>query len=1182
MKTTKALRTASKNSASYQSKQKTGNQKFNKNILTCILSHFTDDHQIYLTLSLNSPLSSKISTIRIDISGLDAALHLTSEKYLNQLNELPASSTIANVTLPIPPPIFDGETHTLGITLTFDRFPSVSTQLTVTPPRIIAFPRESIIENPILASYTPQFKEIFLPDYYQNQATKTTNSNIIDQYFLQSSPDTIKNPHPLFDSSYYYENNPDVKNKGLNPLVHYILYGAEEGREFHPLFNTKYYTSEITRLTLNTDRTNILLHYLRNWRSLRVSPHNLFDISYYIDSREPGYKFYSDPLSDYLVRGYAQNYDFHRCISEPHIKSPHQPKTPYLLTLSKFKDFGMTAVPFFDDDHYYNENIDIREHNINPKDHFFNYGFKENHRTINKFHSKKYIHGKFSNESLYLTTENCRYLQYIKSFPTRMLFCGHDASRTGAPLILLTILKQLQERYNLDIFLILLSGGDLVDEYERYAHIVKAWEFPSHKAVCRYVLERLADNKPKHIFLNSVETRTIGRAMNDLGLFCTCLFHEIPDFYPSSVLNEVNNWAHRLIFPSDFTKSQFIKRVPRSTKISELIPQGLLESKFTRLPRYQCRAKVLEELKLPISTSIVIGCGTMDRRKGIDLFCLAAVKYARQFNKKQEVAFIWIGDGSTAYDSAAYWGIHDLKKSGTDVTVRLIGPRSDVAPYFGAADVFVLTSRADPFPCVIHEAMAAGLHVIAFDEAGGAPEALANGAGTIVPYGDLDALAAAVYRALEQGGVNSTVAQIAKNRVETHFSFDRYVDRLMEKIERPVKTITEDINGRLHGIKVYFSAPDWGISGVNTFTSYLIRALRANGVDARFIFTRGRFCDIKNDDISGIPRVFLQPIDNTPDAVWNEVSRFLESRSPCIFVPNYDYVASAATPGLSSNVGTVGILHADDVEHYEHGYRLGLYWNKIIAVSDVIRSRMIELNPALESKTIVINTGVPIPNRINNINAIDRIRLIYAGRFEIRQKRIYDYVHLAEILTRLNINFHLTLAGDGEEFSSVKDSLADFIDSGSVSLPGRLNMSEIGEMFQNADVVLLLSNFEGLPISVLEAMSHGCIPIVYNTRSGLATLVRDGKNGFLVPIGNVNMVANIVNKLHGNRKAVNKLKQSAISTVSSEFSIEMVARKYKEVFSEIADDIVSGRYQRPSALTFLSKIGKVIPPPSLW
>jgi len=66
-----------------------------------------------------------------------------------------------------------------------------------------------------------------------------------------------------------------------------------------------------------------------------------------------------------------------------------------------------------------------------------------------------------------------------------------------------------------------------------------------------------------------------------------------------------------------------------------------------------------------------------------------------------------------------------------------------------------MSSRVDPFPCVIHEAMAASLPVIAFAGAGGAPEAIADGAGFVLPYADYGQVAATIRLMRDQPGRKS-------------------------------------------------------------------------------------------------------------------------------------------------------------------------------------------------------------------------------------------------------------------------------------------------------------------------------------------------------------------------------------------------------------------------------------------
>jgi glycosyltransferase involved in cell wall biosynthesis len=336
-----------------------------------------------------------------------------------------------------------------------------------------------------------------------------------------------------------------------------------------------------------------------------------------------------------------------------------------------------------------------------------------------------------------------------------------------------------------------------------------------------------------------------------------------------------------------------------------------------------------------------------------------------------------------------------------------------------------------------------------------------------------------------------------------------------------------------------------------------------------------------------VPYEFLQPENPSATALWESVQAYLKNCAPCVFVPNYDYVASAVSPILPSSVGIVGIAHADDVEHYEHCYRLGLYWNRIVAVSDVIMDRLVTINPALGSKTTVVHSGVPVRSlALRDVGPVVMsrpLRLVFAGRFQQRQKRIFDYVALARLLAQSGIPFHLTLAGDGVDFDRVKGELAAMVTQGVVDLPGRLDPKGIQVVLEGSDVFLLLSEFEGLSIALLEAMERGCIPLVYDMKSGFSDVLRDGHNGYIVEGRRLDRVMERLIRIAGSVELRQQLSGAARDTiVNGGWSDQTMAAGYQDVFSGVLEEISGGAYIRPEPLTYMSPIGGVLPPPVMF
>jgi hypothetical protein len=102
----------------------------------------------------------------------------------------------------------------------------------------------------------------------------------------------------LFDRQFYLERYPDLARSGIEPAAHFLLYGARELRQPHPLFDTAYYLRE--NLDVAAAAVNPLLHFLRaGWKQGR-RPNPLFDPLWYAQR----YELPPDvnPLLDYVRR----------------------------------------------------------------------------------------------------------------------------------------------------------------------------------------------------------------------------------------------------------------------------------------------------------------------------------------------------------------------------------------------------------------------------------------------------------------------------------------------------------------------------------------------------------------------------------------------------------------------------------------------------------------------------------------------------------------------------------------------------------------------------------------------------------------------------------------------------------------------------------------------------------------
>jgi glycosyltransferase involved in cell wall biosynthesis len=169
------------------------------------------------------------------------------------------------------------------------------------------------------------------------------------------------------------------------------------------------------------------------------------------------------------------------------------------------------------------------------------------------------------------------------------------------------------------------------------------------------------------------------------------------------------------------------------------------------LPTPAERAAAREALRLPADVPVVAFVGRLSPEKAPEVLLRALRGTATRI--------LVAGEGPLREALAA---------EADPEQVRFLGFLSDVRPVLAAADVLALPSRTEGLPMAVLEAMAAGLPVVA-SAVGSLPEVLGEGAGLLVPPGDVPALRLALER-LFVPDVRAAVATEARRRVESRYA----------------------------------------------------------------------------------------------------------------------------------------------------------------------------------------------------------------------------------------------------------------------------------------------------------------------------------------------------------------------------------------------------------------------------
>jgi glycosyltransferase involved in cell wall biosynthesis len=142
----------------------------------------------------------------------------------------------------------------------------------------------------------------------------------------------------------------------------------------------------------------------------------------------------------------------------------------------------------------------------------------------------------------------------------------------------------------------------------------------------------------------------------------------------------------------------------------------------------------------------------------------------------------------------------------------------------------------------------------------------------------------------------------------------------------------------------------------------------------------------------------------------------------------------------------------------------------------------------------------------------------------------------------------LRLVGDGPDRASLETLAGEIRISDAVTFAGRLPEGETLAEIARADILVLPSFLEGLPIVLMEAMAVG-VPVIASRVAGIPELVEDGETGLLFTPSNWNELSSSIDRLLGEEGLRTRLVEKAKAKIVSEFDTRSSAKQLAKLFS---------------------------------
>ena len=371
-----------------------------------------------------------------------------------------------------------------------------------------------------------------------------------------------------------------------------------------------------------------------------------------------------------------------------------------------------------------------------------------------------------------------------------IVIVSHDAHPHGAQYLALNMARMYSSVFRLKVDVVLLGEGRLRDEFARWGTVHDLAGLDPQGAEACGLVRRLFASGASHAIANTTVSGLFAKTLKDAGFRVISLIHELPGVLKGFGLlghaKALADSADCVVFPSAHVQDGFQEFVGPGTAKTAVCPQGLYKLNRYAWPvgKLEARKRLRQKLGVPQSSKIVLCVGYADHRKGIDLF----VEIGKQvMQARNDVHFLWVGH----FDITLEAGIREaISAAGLESRFHFPGIDPDTDLYYAGSDIYALTSREDPFPSVVMEALQVEVPVIGFAGAGGFVELLERGTGVVVPAFDVPAFGDAALGLLSDEARALCLGERGHAIVDQEYDFRKYLFGLLDLLGCPFPKVS--------------------------------------------------------------------------------------------------------------------------------------------------------------------------------------------------------------------------------------------------------------------------------------------------------------------------------------------------------------------------------------------------------
>lgn len=341
--------------------------------------------------------------------------------------------------------------------------------------------------------------------------------------------------------------------------------------------------------------------------------------------------------------------------------------------------------------------------------------------------------------------------------------------------------------------------------------------------------------------------------------------------------------------------------------------------------------------------------------------------------------------------------------------------------------------------------------------------------------------------------------------------------------------------------------------GVYIYTQQITRAFLQSGVSVYIISHEPQ--GVKEKEfllplMEGVAGYHLFPNKLTDHNIVKSIVAYAKEIKPTWYFPNYREGAHAAMVPLKKiGVGNIFVCHNDHESQYRYAFRYESVIDIFLCPSKKCQTFLLDnLNRRAHNRVKYIPHCVDIVADVAVHKAFngEPVRLLYCGRIDFGQKKLEYLPIIVSALKAHGVNAEVNIVGEGRDKSELEALFKQYgLDN--IRFFGHVDRNCLTKYFEESDIVVLTSLYEGFCLALAEAMGCGLPAVAFECGGVIDDYLIDGENGYIVPFGESQEFAHKIQVLASDKQMYSKFSIAAAQKIREDFSWDRFLENYKSL-----------------------------------